>query len=69
MFVILEIVYGTWGGRKGKENDSAPTISKCITSLQAEDMYTKLLKIGGGREGIKENNRGVELTEVKYIHS
>jgi hypothetical protein len=25
--------------------------------------------MGGGREGIRESNKGVELTKVKYTHS
>jgi hypothetical protein len=36
MFVILELMYGTWG--KGKENDRESTISKYITSVQVEDI-------------------------------
>jgi hypothetical protein len=37
MFVIVELLYGTWGRGKGKENDRASAISKYITSVQVED--------------------------------
>jgi hypothetical protein len=30
MFVIVELLYGTWGKRKGKENDRASVISHSI---------------------------------------
>jgi hypothetical protein len=37
MFIIVQLLYGTWGGRKGKENDRV-NISKYITSVQVEHM-------------------------------
>jgi hypothetical protein len=42
-FVIVELLYGTQRGGKGKENDTASTISKYITSVQVEVImiYTK----------------------------
>jgi hypothetical protein len=30
------------GGRKGKENDRESTVSKCITSVQVEDIAPAL---------------------------
>jgi hypothetical protein len=52
MFTIMEQFYGTWGGRKGKENDKESTISKHITSVRVEDVmiYMKAIecwRIGG----------------------
>jgi hypothetical protein len=38
MFVILEHLYGRWGGGKGKENDRELSISKYITFVQVEDI-------------------------------
>jgi hypothetical protein len=43
MFVIVELLYGTWGRKKGKENDKESIISKYITFVQVEDI-TILLK-------------------------
>jgi hypothetical protein len=37
MFVIAQLLYGTWGGGKGKENDRESTMLKYITGLQVED--------------------------------
>jgi hypothetical protein len=37
MFVIVELLYGTMGRRKGKENDRE-SIMKHITSVQVEDI-------------------------------
>jgi hypothetical protein len=59
MFVIVKPCYGTWEGRKGKENDGESKIIKYITSLQVEGIMicTESCRITGiWREGVRENN-------------
>jgi hypothetical protein len=54
LLVIVEPLYGTRGGGKGKENDRKSTISKNITFVQVEDLMTSTescLIMGGEREG------------------
>jgi hypothetical protein len=43
MFIIMELLYGMWGGGKGQGNDRESTILKYITSVQVEDVmiYTE----------------------------
>jgi hypothetical protein len=43
MFIIMELLYGTQGGRKGKQNERESTILKYITYVQVEDVmiYTE----------------------------
>jgi hypothetical protein len=43
MFVIVELLFGTGGAGKGKENNTVSTILKYITCKQVEDI-TMLLK-------------------------
>jgi hypothetical protein len=38
MFVIVELLYGTWGRREGKKNVLESIILKYITSVQVEDI-------------------------------
>jgi hypothetical protein len=38
MFIIVELLYGTRGGGKGKENDRVSTMLKYIKSVQVEDI-------------------------------
>jgi hypothetical protein len=38
IFVVVEQLYGTWRGEKGKENDRESTISRYIPSVQVEDV-------------------------------
>jgi hypothetical protein len=46
-------------GGKGKENGSQQSqILHICTGRGQNDMYWKLLNNGGGREGMREDNRG-----------
>jgi hypothetical protein len=38
MFVTVELLCGTRGGGRGKERNRAPAISKCLSSVQVEDI-------------------------------
>jgi hypothetical protein len=38
MSVTVELLCGIWGGGRGKERDRAPAISKCLSSVQVEDI-------------------------------
>jgi hypothetical protein len=43
MFIIMDLLCGTQGGGKGKQNEKESTISKYIISVQEEDImvYTE----------------------------
>jgi hypothetical protein len=59
MFVTVELIYGTQGRRKGKENDRASVIWHNIVSVQEEDIRTcteSCGKMGSGRKGVRESN-------------
>jgi hypothetical protein len=42
MFVTVELLYGTWRGGRGKENDRESTISKYISSVQDVKICTAI---------------------------
>jgi hypothetical protein len=71
MFIIEDLLYGTWGGWERKKEEES-IISKYIASVQIDDIIIHSKScglVGDRRKGVRRVTEGAELTKVQYIHS